>query len=399
MAEKTFNGRLILDRRTHQEWMEADPVAKFGEIMVVEVPLNAEQVEQEPCFLLKIGDGVRPYSQLNWFSGLAADVYDWAKAENKPTYTANEITDIDTYLANWLKNGTHAFGTLPILDNSTVPSQPNELVTKGYVDEQIEQIELTPGPQGPEGPQGPPGETGATGPQGPAGPEGPQGPAGETPEKGVDYFTPADIAEIAQDAADLVDISGKADKVSGATSGHLAGLDSSGNLTDSGKTISDFVQTINGIEPDPSGNVDLGDISDKADKVNGATSGHLAGLDSSGNLTDSGKTVSDFVQSVNGIEPDSSGNVDLGDIGTSPVAFTESQWKTGTSGSYFIQFTYSNGNVPWPVAVYKTVPQMGYPYITDYFLVMCEVKRYDDEDYGAQISLTSKEPFDGYLVF
>ena len=76
MAEKTFNGRLILDRRTHQEWMEADPVAKFGEIMVVEVPLNTEQVEQEPCFLLKVGDGVRPYSQLNWFSGLAADVYD-----------------------------------------------------------------------------------------------------------------------------------------------------------------------------------------------------------------------------------------------------------------------------------------------------------------------------------
>lgn len=105
------------------------------------------------------------------------------------------------------------------------------------------------------------------------------------------------------------------------------------------------------------------------------------------------------VTSVNGIEPDSSGNVDLGDIGTSPVAFTESQWTAGSGGSYFIQFSYSNGNVPWPVAVYKTVPQMGHPYITDYFLVMCEVKRYDDENYGAQISLTSKEPFDGYLVF
>lgn len=175
MAEKTFNGRLILDRRTHQEWMEADPVAKFGEIMVVEVPLNAEQVEQEPCFLLKVGDGIKPYSQLNWFSGLAADVYDWAKAENKPTYTANEISDIETYLTNWLKDGTHAFGALPILDNSTVPSQPNELVTKGYVDEQIEQIELTPGPQGPEGPQGPQGEQGEQGPQGIQGPQGAQG--------------------------------------------------------------------------------------------------------------------------------------------------------------------------------------------------------------------------------
>ena len=36
------------------------------------------------------------------------------------------------------------------------------------------------------------------------------------------------------------DISGKADKVSGATSGNLAGLDANGNLTDSGKKASDF---------------------------------------------------------------------------------------------------------------------------------------------------------------
>ena len=110
--------------------------------------------------------------------------------------------------------------------------------------------------------QGPPGETGATGPQGPAGPEGPQGPqgpqgpAGETPEKGVDYFTPADIAEVAQDAADLVDISGKADKVSGAVSGHLAGLNSTGNLTDSGIAITEVVRSVNNIDPS-NGNVNL----------------------------------------------------------------------------------------------------------------------------------------------
>lgn len=36
------------------------------------------------------------------------------------------------------------------------------------------------------------------------------------------------------------DITGKADKVSGATNGNLAGLDANGNLTDSGKSVSDF---------------------------------------------------------------------------------------------------------------------------------------------------------------
>ena len=39
---------------------------------------------------------------------------------------------------------------------------------------------------------------------------------------------------------DIPDITGKADKVSGATNGDLAGLDSNGNLTDSGSKASDF---------------------------------------------------------------------------------------------------------------------------------------------------------------
>lgn len=41
-----------------------------------------------------------------------------------------------------------------------------------------------------------------------------------------------------------VDLSGKADKVSGATAGNLAGLDANGNLTDSGKKASDFVEKV-----------------------------------------------------------------------------------------------------------------------------------------------------------
>lgn len=42
---------------------------------------------------------------------------------------------------------------------------------------------------------------------------------------------------------------------------------------------------------------DVPGISDKADKVSSATSGHFAGLDSNGNLTDSGKSASDFATS------------------------------------------------------------------------------------------------------
>lgn len=74
---------------------------------------------------------------------------------------------------------------------------------------------------------------------------------------------------------------GKADKVNSATAGHFAGLDSSGNLTDSGKKPGDFAAASH-------------THTDKADKVKNATAGHFAGLDSSGNLTDSGKKPGDF---------------------------------------------------------------------------------------------------------
>ena len=74
---------------------------------------------------------------------------------------------------------------------------------------------------------------------------------------------------------------GKADKVKSATAGNFAGLDSSGNLTDSGKKPGDFAAASH-------------THTDKADKVKSAAAGHFAGLDSSGNLTDSGKKPGDF---------------------------------------------------------------------------------------------------------
>ena len=74
---------------------------------------------------------------------------------------------------------------------------------------------------------------------------------------------------------------GKADKVSSPTAGNLAGLDSSGNITDSGKKPGDFANASH-------------THTGKADKVSSPTAGNFAGLDADGNLTDSGKKASDF---------------------------------------------------------------------------------------------------------
>lgn len=53
------------------------------------------------------------------------------------------------------------------------------------------------------------------------------------------------------DQTDLASaLAGKANKVTGATSGHLAGLDASGNLTDSGSKASDFATAAQGAKAD-----------------------------------------------------------------------------------------------------------------------------------------------------
>lgn len=93
------------------------------------------------------------------------------------------------------------------------------------------------------------------------------------------YFTAADQTAMQENIKKLNE--GKAEKPSSPTAGNFAGLDSSGNLTDSGKKPGDFANASH-------------THTDKADKVKNATAGHFAGIDSSGNLTDSGKKPGDF---------------------------------------------------------------------------------------------------------
>ena len=93
------------------------------------------------------------------------------------------------------------------------------------------------------------------------------------------YFTAADQTAMQENIKKLNE--GKAEKAASPTAGNFAGLDSSGNPTDSGKKPGDFAAASH-------------THTDKADKVKNATAGHFAGLDSSGNLTDSGKKPDDF---------------------------------------------------------------------------------------------------------
>lgn len=93
------------------------------------------------------------------------------------------------------------------------------------------------------------------------------------------YFTAADQTAMQENIKKLNE--DKAEKAASPTAGNFAGLDASGNPTDSGKKPGDFAAASH-------------THTGKADKVKSATAGNFAGLDSSGNLTDSGKKPGDF---------------------------------------------------------------------------------------------------------
>lgn len=92
MGEKNLNTILKIRYDTYDNWMSVDPILRQGEIAIVLV--ESENNDVQPVVLSKTGNGTNKFSLLPWNSANAADVYDWAKQVNKPTYIANEVNAV-----------------------------------------------------------------------------------------------------------------------------------------------------------------------------------------------------------------------------------------------------------------------------------------------------------------
>ena len=100
MAEKTLNTRFQLPYDTYTNWSTKNPKLKKGEMVQVEVPAPKDAIIQAPSVLIKVGDGIHNFNDLAWTSGLAADIYDWAKAATKPSYNTSELTNDSGFISS-----------------------------------------------------------------------------------------------------------------------------------------------------------------------------------------------------------------------------------------------------------------------------------------------------------
>lgn len=87
MAEKILDTRIQLKYDSYTNWSNttlgegkgANLVLKKGEVGFCDIPTGSAEATTAPTVLFKVGDGSHKFSELQWASALAADVYDWAK--------------------------------------------------------------------------------------------------------------------------------------------------------------------------------------------------------------------------------------------------------------------------------------------------------------------------------
>lgn len=103
--ENILKSRIQLKYDTLTNWNSSNLVLKKGEVAIAEVPSAASNSGLTPPAIgIKVGDGQKTFIQLPWIQAVAGDVYDWAKAAVKPTYTADEISGLSAYVSGAIQD-------------------------------------------------------------------------------------------------------------------------------------------------------------------------------------------------------------------------------------------------------------------------------------------------------
>ena len=155
---KNLNTRIALKYDSYKNWTDHNPILLKGEIAIAELPVSENKpgagepnaagstpaIQNAPNILIKVGDGTNHYNDLKFVSALAADVYSWAKAATKPTYSASEITGLGDYISNAIQDTNTQYRIVAVEGaNYSYKLQKKDIDDADYTDVAGSTISLT----------------------------------------------------------------------------------------------------------------------------------------------------------------------------------------------------------------------------------------------------------------
>lgn len=155
---KNLNTRIALKYDSYENWTHHNPILLKGEIAIAELPVNGNKdgvgepnaagstpaIQNAPNILIKVGDGTNHYNDLKFVSALAADVYSWAKAATKPTYSASEITGLKDYIGQQIQDTNTQYRIVAVGDPAySYKLQKKDIGEADYTDVAGSVISLT----------------------------------------------------------------------------------------------------------------------------------------------------------------------------------------------------------------------------------------------------------------
>ena len=117
MADKTLKTRIVSKHASYTAWANSTLVLLEGEIALASIETTKPDGQggqiTVPTYLMKVGDGVKTFKELNWLAAPASDVYAWAKkasleladiptmdAAHIPTLGTDKISGLEVRLSN-----------------------------------------------------------------------------------------------------------------------------------------------------------------------------------------------------------------------------------------------------------------------------------------------------------
>ena len=128
-TNKQLPAKILLRSKYLSDWTASSYVLGSGEVGICTVPADTSLGETQPTYLMKVGDGTRTWNDLPYVTALAGDVYAWAKAATKPTYTADEIENLAGYVNAKIPTDILKYNTQTLTDDQKTQARTNIGIT------------------------------------------------------------------------------------------------------------------------------------------------------------------------------------------------------------------------------------------------------------------------------